>query len=208
MRINILKKQRIKRALLVGLPLAFFGAIVAMPLVAEAATATTTVSSAIGQAITVATSTTVNIDATPNSTGVQTIDKDVVTVSTNDSAGYTLKLAETTATSALTSGGNTIPAMTGSQAVPVAPQPVNTWGYRVDGVGGFGAGPTSASASQPISATIKFAPVPATASPDTIKTTAVTASSDTTNVWYGVSVNSSTVAGTYTNSVTYTATAN
>ncbi len=85
---------------------------------------------------------------------------------------------------------------------------VNTWGYRVDGIGGFGAGPTSAQSSAAISGSIKFAAVPATGSPNTIKTTTGTASSDTTSVWYGIAANTTQPNGTYTNSVTYTATAN
>jgi len=169
---------------------------------------TTTVSSAIGSTISLFNSSgTVNIPATPTTGGVQTISNDTVTVSTNDAAGYTLKLAETTAAAtSLTSGGSSIPASSGTQASPVV-QAVNTWGYRVDGVGGFGSGPTSAISNGAISGSLKFAAVPAS-TPDTLKTTSSTASNDTTSVWYGVAVNTSTPSGTYTNSVTYTATAN
>jgi hypothetical protein len=168
----------------------------------------TSVSSTISSVISLFTSSgTVNINATPTSGGVQTIANDVITVSTNDSSGYTLKLAETGAGTTLLSGSNTIAAISGTQASP-AYETAGTWGYRVDSIGGFGAGPTSSVSNAAISATLKFAPVPVTASPDTIKTTATTASSDTTNVWYGVAVNTSTPSGTYTNSVTYTATAN
>lgn len=193
-------KGTIAAGALVGLMLA--------PAIAEAATASTTISSAISPVIDLLTTNgTVNLNATPTSGGVQTIASDTVTVSTNNAAGYTLQLAETGASTTLTSGANTIPASAGTQTTPIA-QVVNTWGYRVDGIGGFGAGPTSSASSAAISGTIKFAGVPATASPNTIKTTATTASNDTTTVWYGVAVNTSTPNGTYTNSVTYTATAN
>ena len=84
----------------------------------------------------------------------------------------------------------------------------NTWGYRVDSLGGFGSGPTSSQNSAAISGSIKFAAVPATASPNTLKTTSGTASNDTTTVWYGVAADTSQPSGTYTDSVTYTATAN
>lgn len=182
--------------------------LIILSLAPSAHAITTTVSSAIGSTINLFTSSgTVTINATPTSGGVQTIAADTVTVSTNDASGYTLKLAETTGTSTLTSGSNTIPASSGTQASPIV-QAANTWGYRVDGIGGFGAGPTSGASNAAISGSIKFAAVPATASPDTIKTTATTASSDVTSVWYGVAVNTSTPSGTYTNSVTYTATAN
>jgi len=178
-----------------------------VPLVAGAQTADTTISSSIGSTISLLTSNgTVNIDATPTGTGVQTIASDTVTVSTNDAGGYTLKLNEAGASSALTHNTDTIPAVSGSQASPAA-ETVNTWGYRVDGVGGFGAGPTSSGSNQAIGA-VKFAAVPAAASPDTLKTTATTAANDVTTVWYGVAVDTSTPSGTYTNDVTYTATAN
>ena len=174
---------------------------------ASASTTATTVSSSLSSVIGLLSSNgTVTINATPTAAGVQTIANDVVTVSTNNAAGYTLKIAETGASSALVSGGNSIPASSGTFASPIA-QVVNTWGYRVDGVGGFGASATSAANNTAIGA-IKFAAVPATASPDTLKTTASTASNDTTSIWYGVAVNTSTPAGTYTNSVTYTATTN
>ena len=177
------------------------------PLVASATTATTTISSTISPVISLLSSNgTVNLNATPTTGGVQTIASDTVTVSTNDSAGYTLKLGETSATTTLTSGGNTIAASSGSQASPVA-ETASSWGYRVDGVGGFGAGPTSPAANQAIAGT-KFAAVPASGSPDTLVTTSSTASGATTAVWYGLAVNTSVPSGTYTNSVTYTATAN
>jgi hypothetical protein len=67
---------------------------------------------------------------------------------------------------------------------------------------------TSLSSNQAASATLKFAKVPLAGSPDTLKTTSTTASSDVTNVWYGVNVDPTQASGTYTDSVTYTATAN
>lgn len=176
--------------------------------VVSALTASTTISSNISAVLSVLTSNgTVNANVTPTASGAQTVASDTVTVSTNDAAGYTLQVAETGAGSAMTSGGNSIPASGGTQTTPVA-MATNTWGYRVDGVGGFGAGPTTAQSNGAISGSIKFAAVPATASPNTIKTTAGTATNDTTTVWYGVAANTSQPSGTYTNSVTYTAVAN
>jgi hypothetical protein len=181
--------------------------VASTPFMAGAATTTTTVSSAIGSAINLLSSSgTVNLNVTPTPSGAQTTASDTVTVSTNNSAGYTLQLAETTASSTLTSGSNTIAATTGTQASPTA-LVANRWGYRVDGVGGFGAGPTSGISSAAIG-TVTYAAVPATASPNTLKTTATTANNDTTTVWYSVAANNSTPSGTYTNSVTYTATTN
>jgi len=175
--------------------------------VVSALTAATTISSTLSPVISLLTSDgTVNVNVVPTGSGAQTIASDTVTVSTSDSSGYTLNLAETGASSNLVSGGNTIPTSSGSQASP-AVMAANTWGYRVDSLGGFGAGPTSGQSSAAIGG-IKFAAVPATGSPDTIKTTSGTASNDTTTVWYGVAANTSQPTGTYTNSVTYTATAN
>jgi hypothetical protein len=183
-------------------------ALVAVVSTLQVNAVTTSVNSSISSIISVFTSSgTVAVNATPTAGGVQTIANDVITISTNDAAGYTLKIAETGASGTLVSGGNSIAASSGTLAAPVA-QSVNTWGYRVDGVGGFGAGPTSGVSSVAISGSIKFAAVPVTASPDTIKTTATTATNDTTSVWYGVAVNTATPSGAYTNSVTYTAVAN
>jgi hypothetical protein len=182
-------------------------AILASPSLAAAATTATTVSSQINSVISLLSSNgTVNVNVTPTASGAQTIASDTVTVSTNDGSGYTLQLAETGAGSTMTSGGNSIPASAGTQASPIA-MVANTWGYRVDTVGGFGTGPTSSATNQALAAT-KFAAVPATASPNTIKTTSSSASSDTTTVWYGVAATTAQAAGTYTNSVTYTVTAN
>lgn len=195
----------IKKSIFIATAFSFIG-MVGAPLAASAA-AGTTVSSTISPVISLLSSSgTVNLNAIPTSGGVQTIASDTVTVSTNNSAGYTLKLGETTGSSAMTSGGNTIVASTASQLTPLA-QTVNSWGYRVDGIGGFGAGPTSGVSSQTIG-TAKFAAIPATGSPDTLATTNTTASGVATTVWYAVAVNTAVPSGTYTNSVTYTAIAN
>src|SRR4030088_1006516 len=126
-----------------------------IPASAEGSTATTTVSSVISPVISLLTTAgTVNINATPTVGGVQTIASDTVTVSTNDSAGYTLKLGETGASANLVSGGNTITPIGGTFASPIA-ETADSWGYRVDGAGGFGAGPTSPASNAAIGA-IKF----------------------------------------------------
>jgi hypothetical protein len=194
------------KILIAALGVLFFA--VSSTAVVSALTASTTISSVVSPVISLLTTNgTVNINALPTGSGVQTVQSDTVTVSTNDSAGYTLQLAETGAGSTLVSGGNNIAASTGTQTTPVI-MAANTWGYRVDTVGGFGAGPTTAASNAAISGTIKFAAVPATGSPNTLATTAGTASNATTTVWYGVAVNTTQPSGTYTNSVTYTATAN
>jgi hypothetical protein len=174
--------------------------------VVSASTASTSISSVISPVVSLfTTDVTVNDNIVPTASGAQTIASDTVTISTNDSAGYTLQLAETSASSTLVSGSNNIPASSGTQAAPIA-MADNTWGYRVDSLGGFGTGPTTGQSSAAISGTIKFAAVPATASPDTLVTAAGTATNATTTVWYGVAANTTQPSGTYTNSVTYTVT--
>lgn len=199
--------QTIKKVTLVSsVPLLAF-ALVAVLSSVQANAVSTSVNSSIGSIISVFTSSgTVAINATPTASGVQTINNDVVTVSTNNTAGYTLKLNETTAATDLIATGGTIPATSGTVAAPIA-LVANTWGFRVDSatIGGFGATTTTPANSAAIGA-VKFAAVPTTAT--TIKATSATATNDTTNVWYGVAVNTATPSGSYTNSVTYTAVTN
>jgi hypothetical protein len=176
--------------------------------IVSALTATTTISSNISKVISLlTTSGTVNADVLPTGSGAQTIASDTVTVSTNDSSGYALTLADTDATTTLVSGGNSIAASTGTQTTPIV-MTSNTWGYAVQSVGGFNGSGYAGASSAAISGTLKFAGVPATGSPNTLKTTAGTAANDTTTVWYAVAANTTQPSGTYTDSVTYTATTN
>lgn len=176
--------------------------------VVSALTATTTISSNISSVISLlSTNGTVNVNIVPTGSGAQTIASDTVTVSTNDSSGYALTLSDTDTTTTLVSGSNTIPASTGSQTTPIV-QATNTWGYAVQSLGGFNTTGYAAANSAAISGTLKFAGMPSSASPNTLKTTSGTATNDTTTVWYAVAANTSQPSGIYTDSVTYTATAN
>jgi hypothetical protein len=198
----------LKRIQIIGLILLAAILAIGSTAVVSALTASTTISSNISSVISLlTTNSTVAVDVTPTGSGAQTIASDTVTVSTNDSSGYALTLADTGATTALTSGINTIPASSGSQTTPVA-QVNNTWGYAVQSLGGFSSTGYAAANSAAISATLKFAGMPAAASPNTLKTTSGTASNDTTTVWYAVAANTTQPSGIYTGSVIYTATAN
>lgn len=201
---SVTKRQR---ALSATMAVSVFG-IAFTPVIASAASssANTVINANIGATISVTTTTPVTINLTPTAGGVVSSSSDTVSVSTNNSTGYTLTLANNDATTTLVSGSDTIAAHSGTQASPTT-LTNGTWGYRVDGVGGFGAGPTSAETNNG-SSTTTWAGVPATASPNTLKTTGTTAANDTTTVWYGVRVNSSQPNGTYTDTVTYTATTN
>ncbi len=158
--------------------------------------------------ISIATSGTVTLPATTNPSGVVTIDKDIVTVTTNSSGGYTLSLESVSGSSSeLVNGGEVIPAISATAGSP-ATLGLNEWGYRIDGALGFGAGPTSAITSQP-SSSLTFAGVPLLGAPQDIKVTASSApSGDVTNIWYGLRADMSKPAGTYTSTVTYTAVLN
>lgn len=157
--------------------------------------------------ISITTSGTVALSATPTVSGVYTIAEDVVEVTTNSPDGYTLTLETDSATeNSLDGSDGSISAVSGTPASPVTLS-MNEWGFRVDGLSGFGAGPTSPVTNQ-ASSSVTFAALPFMNSAATIKTTAGPAlSGDTTDVWYGVRVDTSLPAGTYTRTVTYTATA-
>ena len=182
--------------------------ILMTPAFVSAATsnASTTVTATVAATISISTGTSVAIAITPTPGGVVSSSSDTVSVSTNNSTGYTLTLADSDATTNLTSGGNTIGAHAGTQASPTA-LTSNKWGYRIVNVGGFGASAYSGETNNG-SSTSTWAGMPATGSAATIKTTATVASNDTTTVWYGVKATSTQPAGSYTDTVTYTATTN
>ena len=191
-----------------GSLLVFF-AIFSTTSVVSALTANTTITSTVSKVISLlTTSGSVNLDVVPTGAGAQTIASDTVTVSTNDVSGYTLTLSSSTASLPLTSGANTIPASTGTRATPSL-QSANTWGYCVPTVATMTSlCPSGNASSAAISGTYKFAGIKASGSGDTIANTNTTASNATTTVWYGVAANTSQPSGTYTNTVTYTATIN
>ena len=182
--------------------------VLSAPILASAATTTgsTTINASVAAVISISTSSNVNISLTPTTGGVVSSASDTVTVNTNNTAGYVLTMSASDATTSLTSGGNTIAAHTGTQASPTA-LATNRWGYRVVGVGGFGATAYNAETNNG-SSTSTWAGVPASGAANTLKTTATVATNDTTTVWYGVRVTSSQPAGSYTEAITYTATTN
>lgn len=195
--------HKIRRAVI--LTAGMLGGMVFVPVAASAATANTTILTVIGSTISVSSSGTVNINITPVTGGSQSSAADTVSVSTNNTTGYTLKLADSDATTDLVSGSNTITAHTGTQTTPTA-LANNSWGYHVDSVGGFDA--DGAAEDNVTTSTIKYAGVPANASPNTLKTTSSTASGDTTTVYYGVKADTTKPNGIYSDTVTYTATTN
>jgi hypothetical protein len=184
----------------------------------------TTVQTVVAGSITAFTNTNptnTSIDVSSASGVKQTINKDTVSISTNNATGYTLKLIDSDTSNALcvTPGGacTGIPSTAATSAAPAIMSSANQWGYHIDDgttlwcstatlcASGLGLPSTSAATS----ATLKFAKVPlSSGTADTIKTTATTASSDTTPVYYAVNVDPTQASGTYKDDVVYTATVN
>ena len=158
--------------------------------------------------ISLSTSGSVQLNISPTTGGAVTIASDTVTVETGASTGYSLQLASAAVDTALASGPSTIAASSGTVAAPQV-LAVNTWGYRIDSAGGFGGGPTSA-VTNAANSSLTFAGLTALGSPVTLKTTTVAAPTpgETTTIWYGAKVTSSKPSGTYSRTVTYTATVN
>lgn len=176
-----------------------------MPLGVSAATDTdnTTINATVASVITMTTSGSVGINITPVTGGAQSSASDTVTISTNNSAGFDLTLANSDATLTLTKGGDTIAAHAGTYASPTA-LANNSWGYAVGGLGTFDA--SYSALSNVTSSATKWAGVPASGSPQNIKSTSSTASGDTTTVWYSAKADPTKPNGSYTDTVTYTAT--
>ena len=150
----------------------------------------------------------VSLSVTPTSSGSCTIQNDSATVFTDDTNGYTLTLADSGTNTALVNGSSSINATSGTIASPTT-LTGNSWGYRVDGLGGFGIGPTIGQ-SNISHGSITFAGIEASDQlADTIATTSGAADpAVTTPVWYGACADTSVSSGAYTTQVIYTAVAN
>lgn len=188
-------------------------AVVTAPITVSAAstTANTTINATIGSVISMTTASPVAISLTPTGSGVVSSASDTVTVSTNNSTGYNLTVADSDATTSLTSGANNLTATTGTKAAPIA-LTNGTWGYAVasgtTGIGTNGFDASYSAESNSTSSTTKWAGMPASGSPVTLKSTTTTASNDALTVWYAARVSTAQPTGTYTDTVTYTATTN
>lgn len=171
----------------------------------------TTINATVNEVISMSTSGTVSLTLNPAGSGVVSSASDTVSVTTNKANGYNLSVADNDATTTLVSGANTLTASSGTKTAPVA-LTNGTWGFAVasgtTGIGTNGFDASYSAESSSTSSTSKWAGMPATGSPMMIKTTATTASADTTTVWFAAKVATSQPTGTYTDTVTYTATTN
>jgi hypothetical protein len=150
--------------------------------------------------------TTLNVVPTPS--GKCTVQSDTASVLTDSTSGYSLTMTTSTTNNAMTSGSNSIAPSSGTAASPVT-LGMNTWGYRVDSLSGFGAGPTSAQSSGSVPS-VPFAGVPASNQAGTQVASSISPANpaESTTIWYGVCADSSVPAGSYTATVTYTAVTN
>lgn len=159
--------------------------------------------------ITISTDATLNLPITPQSGLTRcTVDSQDVSVTTGASVGYTITLASTAAAVTMpgATNGGTINPVSGSYGTP-ALLTANTWGYRIDSTGSFGAGPTSTVSSGAVPS-LDFAPLASSGSPQTIITTAEPAGPSVTTVWFGACADMSLPADTYSREVVYTAMTN
>lgn len=158
--------------------------------------------------ITLTTNSTVDLPITPTTDGVNTTVNDTAEVATGASTGYTLTFSVADTDTSLSGSTDSIDASSGTQASPVT-LGLNTWGYRVDGLSGFGAGPTATQTNDPDSV-YAFAGVPASnQTAHTLKSTSSAADPpDATDIWYGVRIDATKTAGSYTGQVVYTAVTN
>jgi hypothetical protein len=201
-------KQQIKSVFAVSSAVVAVVGLALVPTVnVDAVTVNTSVRALVGATITMTTTSqgsgNVDLTLTPGASPVQTSASDVITVNTNDTLGYLLTLNDADATEVLTSGANTIAASANTSAAPAA-LATNTWGFALPG-GPFDA--TYSVESNAVGSATKWAKIPSTGTPFTLKSTATTASNDTTTVWYAAKVDSTKPTGTYTDTVVYTATA-
>ena len=195
--LNVSKKQ---------LSLGLAACVVALtPALASAATQSTntTVTATVDSVISISAGTPSAISITPVSGGSQSSQSHVVTVNSNNTAGYTLTLSNADATTTLSGpSAATIAASSNTTGAPAA-LANNTWGFAVAG----GVFDVSYSAETNVtSSATKWAGVPALASPYQVKQTAAVATNDTTTVWYAVKADTTKPNGNYTDTVTYTAT--
>ena len=144
----------------------------------------------------------VSMEITPTSTGALTSGSHTLTASTNVPTGYNLNL-NTTDTSALGVSSGTIDSPTALSN--------NTWGFALNRVSSSTAANTITNGFDTSYAVPNPSDTSKWANPSTstvIKNTTQPATNDATVVYYGAKADMNLTAGTYSNTVRYTATAN
>lgn len=144
----------------------------------------------------------------PTPSGVCSVQSDTVSVLTDSTTGYSLTMTTSTTNNTMQGASTSLAASSGTSSAPVT-LAVNTWGYRVDGLAAFGAGPTTAQSSGSVPS-VTFAGVPASNQSSTqvaFSNSPANPAVDT-KVWYGVCANASIPVDTYSATVVYTAVTN
>ncbi len=204
-------KQTLKQRLYSAAAVVAVVGVVLTPVAASAvaASANTTINAVIGSTISITTSGTVTLNIVPVSGGAQTSASDTVTVNTNNATGYELAVKDSDATLTLASGGNSIAASSNTFAAGAA-LANNTWGWAVPdtttGIGANNFDTTYSAFTDQTSHASTWTGI--TATDQIFKDTATTATNDVTTVWYSAKADTSKPNGTYTDTVTYTATTN
>lgn len=201
-------QRKIAAPLVLGTSVLTIVGLALAPTNASAITQNVTVSATINSTISMTTtsqgtSNTVSFSLTPGGSAVLSSAKDTVTINCNSTNGYTLTLADVDATTTLVSGGNSIAASGNTTAAPTT-LANDTWGFATPGAP-FDA--TYSAESNSTTSTSKWAGMPASGSPFTLKNTSAVATNDTTDIWYAAKVTSAKPTGTYSDIVVYTATA-
>jgi hypothetical protein len=149
-----------------------------------------------------------SMNVVPTTAGTCTVHSDTLSVTTDSTTGYNLTMTTSTTNTSMVNGANSITASTGTSASPSL-LTMNTWGYRVDGLGGFGSGPTTSESSGSVPS-VTFAGIPASNQTATTVASSSSPANPTVNTtaWYGVCANATIPSGTYSATITYTAVTN
>ena len=148
----------------------------------------------------------VTINLTPAPGGVFSSSSDVVTVTTNNSAGYTLTMKDKDSDANLVNlAADTFTPVSGNAASPSVPS-AGKWGYAVAGVSNFDATYT-AQTNQPYGSS-KWAGVPTSggSAVTLADKSAAAPTGEATTVWYMAAADETQPTGAYKDTVTYTAT--
>ena len=155
---------------------------------------------------------------TPTGAGRMSSTTDVLSVTTNDTSGYTVTLSMSSATQNMVSGANTLAPSAATTATPAAlvvgsgtAAPTGAWGFCVPSNSGNGTYTTTFVTCDGANTSValtsgKYAPVPVLASPFTLFTTSTSSvSTYTTTITYAAAANNGQASGTYTATVFQTA---
>lgn len=209
--------QRFMHAMrLVALSIAFVASICSVPSVSFADTTDSSVygSGSFGNCdygtctITLTDTGVPTLTVVPTPTGVCSVQSDTVSVLTDSTTGYSLTMTTSTTNNAMQGTSTNMAASSATSSAPTT-LAVNTWGYRVDNLASFGAGPTTAQSSGSVPS-VTFAGVPASnqSSTQVASSSSPANPAQDTKVWYGVCANASIPVDTYSATVVYTAVTN